>query len=258
MRCRSAFIANDGNLVVNPILLTSLDEQGVAERYDIIVDFSQFRIGDKRHAGQHAAADDGRKPTGSVSLAQALAGSPRRSVLSVRSWSSASSSRSQSVDVPGCHPLRRPTRSGPEPGADTADRANSDRHARAHARHRVGRAGTATRASRNGQCIPDCPETAAFPWTVKVNGQAAHSFNANRISAAHPQAGRDRALDLHQRRRRLGSPDPSSLRGRHHDEPGRRIHPGHRTNWSARTSGACAPPGRSSSRSSSANTAAPT
>ena len=36
------FIANDGNFTVNPILLTSLDEQGVAERYDIVVDFSQL------------------------------------------------------------------------------------------------------------------------------------------------------------------------------------------------------------------------
>ncbi|MFZ0852436.1 MAG: hypothetical protein WAO08_24925 [Hyphomicrobiaceae bacterium] len=41
------FIANDGNLVVDPIPLTELDEQGIAERYDIVVDFSSFRPGDK-------------------------------------------------------------------------------------------------------------------------------------------------------------------------------------------------------------------
>src|SRR5215468_10143174 len=35
------FICNDGNLVVNPILLTVLDQQGIAERYDIVVDFSR-------------------------------------------------------------------------------------------------------------------------------------------------------------------------------------------------------------------------
>jgi FtsP/CotA-like multicopper oxidase with cupredoxin domain len=34
------FIANDGNFVVSPIALTELDEQGSAERYDIVVDFS--------------------------------------------------------------------------------------------------------------------------------------------------------------------------------------------------------------------------
>ena len=36
------FIANDGNLMVNPVTLTSLDQQGTAERYDIVVDFSSF------------------------------------------------------------------------------------------------------------------------------------------------------------------------------------------------------------------------
>src|SRR5215831_7135526 len=41
------FICNDGNLVVNPIDLLELDEQGIAERYDIIVDFSKFHIGDR-------------------------------------------------------------------------------------------------------------------------------------------------------------------------------------------------------------------
>ena len=36
------FIANDGNLVVKPIKLTELDEQGIGERYDIVVDFRTF------------------------------------------------------------------------------------------------------------------------------------------------------------------------------------------------------------------------
>src|SRR5262249_56052169 len=41
------FIANDGNFVVNPITLTTLDHQGTAERYDIVVDFSAFPVGTK-------------------------------------------------------------------------------------------------------------------------------------------------------------------------------------------------------------------
>ena len=51
------FIANDGNLVVNPIPLTALDQQGIAERYDIVVDFSKFRIGDTVHLVNTLAAD---------------------------------------------------------------------------------------------------------------------------------------------------------------------------------------------------------
>src|SRR5262244_1346430 len=67
-------IANDGNLFVNPISLTSLDQQGTAERYDIIVDFSRFRIGDVAFLVNTLQQTDGRKPDGQVSLGQALAG----------------------------------------------------------------------------------------------------------------------------------------------------------------------------------------
>src|SRR5262249_58009782 len=40
-----------------------------------------------------------------------------------------------------------------------------------------------------GQCTPDCPENAVFPWTIRVNGQEAHSMNANRISLLVPTPG---------------------------------------------------------------------
>jgi Multicopper oxidase len=40
-----------------------------------------------------------------------------------------------------------------------------------------------------GQFIPDCAETATFPWTIKINGQPAHLMNANRISLLIPKAG---------------------------------------------------------------------
>src|SRR5262249_15784335 len=67
-------IANDGNLFVTPITLTSLDEQGTAERYDFIVDFSRFRNGDTLTLVNTLQQTDGRKPDQQVSLAQALAG----------------------------------------------------------------------------------------------------------------------------------------------------------------------------------------
>src|SRR5262249_33767182 len=40
-------IANDGNLLPSPVTLTQLDEQGIAERYDIVIDFSRYSIGQK-------------------------------------------------------------------------------------------------------------------------------------------------------------------------------------------------------------------
>src|SRR5215467_4287282 len=71
------FIANDGNFVVNPITLTTLDHQGTAERYDIVVDFSQFSIGDRISlVNQLQMRDDGRGPALNLTLAQALAGNP--------------------------------------------------------------------------------------------------------------------------------------------------------------------------------------
>ena len=73
------FVANDGNLVVNPIPLTVLDQQGTAERYDIVVDFSNFRVGDKVHLVNTLVQTDGRLPGGRVSLASALRGVTDRS-----------------------------------------------------------------------------------------------------------------------------------------------------------------------------------
>ena len=51
------FIANDGNFVVKPLLMNTLDEQGMAERYDIVVDFSKFKPGDTHLPRQPAEAD---------------------------------------------------------------------------------------------------------------------------------------------------------------------------------------------------------
>ena len=31
----------------SPVALPQLDEQGIAERYDIVIDFSRYNIGDK-------------------------------------------------------------------------------------------------------------------------------------------------------------------------------------------------------------------
>ena len=48
-RCRSSSSPTTATWSSIPIPLTALDEQGIAERYDIVVDFSQFRVGDKLH-----------------------------------------------------------------------------------------------------------------------------------------------------------------------------------------------------------------
>ena len=67
-------IGNDGNLLPNAAQLTELDEQGIAERYDIVIDFSSFKSGDKVYLVNLAEHRDGTKPNADVKLSDALAG----------------------------------------------------------------------------------------------------------------------------------------------------------------------------------------
>ncbi|PYP85513.1 MAG: copper oxidase [Candidatus Angelobacter sp. Gp1-AA117] len=67
-------IANDGNLFPHPVTLTALDEQGIAERYDIVVDFSAFTNGSKVWMVNLCEHQNGTKPHQDLTLAQALSG----------------------------------------------------------------------------------------------------------------------------------------------------------------------------------------
>jgi hypothetical protein len=75
-------IANDGNLLPQTVALTELDEQGIAERYDIVIDFTQFDDTVKKvylvnladHFNPSTFTLDGRKPIRDLTLAQALSG----------------------------------------------------------------------------------------------------------------------------------------------------------------------------------------
>ncbi|MFL5423135.1 MAG: multicopper oxidase family protein, partial [Myxococcales bacterium] len=67
-------IANDGNLLPSPVVLTELDEQGIAERYDIVIDFSRYTVGSKVWMVNLTEHENGKKPSRDLSLADALAG----------------------------------------------------------------------------------------------------------------------------------------------------------------------------------------
>src|SRR6185295_2786441 len=66
-------IANDGNLLPHPVRLTQTDEQGIAERYDIVIDFSRYNMGAKVHLVNLCEHQNGRKPKRDLSLKDALA-----------------------------------------------------------------------------------------------------------------------------------------------------------------------------------------
>src|SRR3989442_1201349 len=62
-------IANDGNLLPAPVTLMALDEQGIAERYDIVIDFSNYLVGDKLYLVNLCGHEDGTKPAADLSMA---------------------------------------------------------------------------------------------------------------------------------------------------------------------------------------------
>ena len=181
------FIANDGNFVVNPITLTTLDHQGSAERYDIVVDFSPFPIGSRlKLVNLLEMREDGRGPEDTLSLGEALKGDDDDPVigpmLEFRVVGSV-----PSVDVPGVTHFSTTPDISQVPNTLTQQIPIV-----APVRTRLvefGRSGNGDSRGPNGQCTPDCPENMPFPWTIKINGQEAHSMNANRISLLIPQPG---------------------------------------------------------------------
>src|SRR5262245_56853679 len=168
------FIANDGNLVVNPIRLTTLDQQGNGERYDIVVDFSAFRPGDRISlVNQLRMRDDGRGPDDSISLSEALRGDPEDpvigAILEIRAVGQV-----DSVDVPGV--IHRAT----DPDRSVVPNVLTEQiPVVAPARTRViefGRSGGGdSRDPRTGECTPDCRAEARFPWSIEVNGEDART-----------------------------------------------------------------------------------
>ena len=180
------FIANDGNLLVHPVTMYTLETQGIGERCDIVVDFSTFRPGDRIKVVNQASHRDGKKMNSEFSLAAAIAGDPQDpmvgSMLEFRVVD-----KVESVDVPGVFHWATDPDQSVVPTTLTEQIPIV-----APVRTRVvefGRKGGDDSRQANGQCIPDCPETAQFPWTISVNGQAGHSLNANRVSLVIPKPG---------------------------------------------------------------------
>ena len=182
------FIANDGNLVVNPVPLTSLDEQGPGERYDIVVDFSQFRPGDTVRLVNVLQQTDGRKPKGPVPLATALSANPGDPalgpVLEFRVVSSVAS-----VDIIGVTHTAVSAPSAAAIAAKLTDYIAIEKPVRERVLTWGRGGGGDSRDPVTGQCTPDCGAEAVFPWSMQIDGQAAHTFNANRISVLIPTPG---------------------------------------------------------------------
>ncbi|MFL5418999.1 MAG: multicopper oxidase domain-containing protein [Myxococcales bacterium] len=66
-------VGNDGNLLPHPVPLTELDEMGIAERYDVVIDFSKYAVGSRVTLVNLCEHQNGKKPSKDLSLADALA-----------------------------------------------------------------------------------------------------------------------------------------------------------------------------------------
>jgi FtsP/CotA-like multicopper oxidase with cupredoxin domain len=67
-------ISNDGNLLPNTVPLTQLDQLGIAERYEIVIDFSRYSIGQTVSLVNLQEQTNGQLPGTIVSVATAMAG----------------------------------------------------------------------------------------------------------------------------------------------------------------------------------------
>jgi manganese oxidase len=68
------YIANDGNLLPSPVNATQTDELGVAERYDIVIDFSRYSAGTNLYLVNLLEQTNPALPGTILSVAQAMAG----------------------------------------------------------------------------------------------------------------------------------------------------------------------------------------
>ena len=154
-------IANDGNLFPSPVPLTMSDQQGIAERYDWVIDFSRYSIGQTVSLVNVLEHQDGKKPAGALSLSDALAGKSNDPCVGPMLQFRITSNATQ-TDV-----SQVPNQMIPNPVLPTAVRER-----------------TFTFVDGASQDTND-PVTSFFgPWGVSTNGGPGRNADFGRISAA--------------------------------------------------------------------------
>jgi FtsP/CotA-like multicopper oxidase with cupredoxin domain len=215
------FISNDGNLVVNPIPSSAiqavlggdeaLDQQGTAERYDIVIDFSALPIGSTVQVvnllNSAGAVFEGARPfLPPLTLAAALAGGATRADglqadPCVGPWMEFRVvDHVQSVDIPGI-PLTVHNSCGSQDKSRVPTTLTEQipivepvrtRHIEFHGAGQV-----ALGPMDRSTCVPDCGEPprggANWQWNIQLRIDGVllnqHRFNANQITALIPRPG---------------------------------------------------------------------
>jgi FtsP/CotA-like multicopper oxidase with cupredoxin domain len=160
-------IGNDGNLLPRAVVLTELDQQGSAERYDVVIDFSRYSAGTRVHLVNLAEHQDGKRVAKDLSLGEAMSG------------------RSSDPCV-GKFLEFRVARDAAYPDTSQVPAVlipNPELSGIPVARQRLFEFGSgANQTSRNSS------SAATGPWGIKVDGGAMLAADYGRVSAA-PKAG---------------------------------------------------------------------
>ena len=167
-------IGNDGNILEHAVRFPNAESQdlplqGIAERFDIVIDFSGLRQGTKLYLVNLAEHEDGRRPQRFVSISDAMAGNSIDpgvgKFLEFRVAAPLAGAPDQSMN-PADYVEGKLTMVT-QPGFTATELAN--------ARHRTFEFGRS-----NG--------TDEMPWTIKTDGGKGLSADLKRVSAA-PQQG---------------------------------------------------------------------
>lgn len=179
-------IATDGNMLPSPVTVSRLDTMASGERFDVIVDFSPFAIGDRLYLVNLMEFQNGRGPKGVLSIPDALAHkSADPAIGPVMEFRIVQTL--QSVDEPTFTYDSRKHRDRSVVPAQLTEQIPVV----TPVRERIiefKRGANDARDDTVGGCFPDCPDRET-PWGIRINGVETHSLNANRISMLVPRPG---------------------------------------------------------------------
>ena len=164
-------IGNDGNLLPRAVQLTELDEMGIAERFDVVIDFSSYSDGTKIHLVNLAEHQDGRRVSKHLSLNEAMSGKSDDPCVG----------RFLEFRVRGTTPARDNSRDFSGPGMNLIP--NPDLSKIPVARRRTFEFGRGA-----SQPAGENVSAALGPWGIKVDGNSMLAADYGRVSAA-PKAG---------------------------------------------------------------------
>jgi len=165
-------IGNDGNLLPRAVQLTELDEMGIAERYDVVIDFSNYSDGTRIHLVNLAEHQDGKLVSKHLSIREAMSGKSQDPCVG----------RFLEFRVRGTTRAVDNSRDFSRPGGMDLI-PNPDLSKIPVARRRTFEFGRGA-----NQTTRDPISSALGPWGVKVDGGAMLAADFGRVSAA-PKAG---------------------------------------------------------------------